>query len=244
MLFKTDSIFNKIPANLNQRQIFLLEGIRFCANSISLSFEKLYDEIFYISHNSLKEESSTIIFKEAWSQIDTTYRLTNLIKSFAGNSDLSKVKPGGNFEYLLKAKPFRNSFQHIDERIDEILLELNAPIWGNISWLKTENKDLVKSFVISAGHPRDDFENKIINPLELHLIDIVDFITIESVQKKFQEPILSINLSELYRRTKLVIEKISSDLESQFVSLTQMEILTQDVLICVDMEYVDNLPAE
>ena len=242
MLINKDSIFNKIPANLDQRQIFLLEGIRFCANSITLSFEKLYDEISYISENNLRDESSVTIFKEAWNQIDMTYRLTNFIKSFAGNFDQSKVKPGGNFEYLLKTKPFRNSFQHIDERIDEVLLGLNAPIWGNISWLKTINSESIKSFVISAGHPRNDFENKIINPLDLHIIDIIDFITIEAVQKNSQEPISSINLSELYRRTELVIEKVASDLEPQFISLTQIEILPQDILICVDMEYVDNLP--
>lgn len=236
MLIDGNSIFNKIPVNLNQRQIFLMEGIRFCVNSISLSFERLLQEIKFISDNSLREESSHIIFKEAWSQIDTTYRLTNFIKAISSNWDDAKIKPGGNFEYLLKTKPFRNSFQHIDERIDEILLNLNAPIWGNISWLKFVDEKHIKSFVVSAGHPRDDFNNKLINPLGLEIHDKIDHITIEAVQKNSTEPISSINLSELYRRTVLIVNKLNVDLEAQFQTQLPNVILPQDILICVDME--------
>ena len=239
MLINKESIFNKIPIHLDQRQVFLIEGIRFCVNSISLSFEKLLSEIESISSNGLRNESSVIIFKEAWSQIDTTYRLTNFIKAISTNWDESKVKPGGNFEYLMKTKPFRNSFQHIDERIDEYLLTLNAPIWGNISWLKMINQDSLQAFVISAGHPRNDFNNKIPNPLGLEFKSHIDHITIEAVQKNSNEPISSINLSELYRRTEILVQKMNKDLEHQLSSQLANGILTQDFMITVDMVVED-----
>ena len=239
MLINKESIFNTIPINVNQRQVFLIEGIRFCVNSISLSFEKLFSEIEFISSNGIREESSVIIFKEAWNQIDTTYRLTNFIKAISTTWDESKIKPGGNFEYLMKTKPFRNSFQHIDERIDEYLLTLNAPIWGNISWLKMINQDSVQAFVISAGHPRNDFNNKLQNPLGLEFKSHIDHISIEAVQKNKDEPISNINLSELYRRTEIIVQKMNKDLEQQLSSQLINVILLQDFLITADMALED-----
>lgn len=239
MLINKESIFNKIPTNLDQRQIFLIEGIRFCVNSISLSFEKLSNEIEFISSNGLRDESSVIVFKEAWSQIDSTYRLTNFIRAISKNWDESKIKPGGNFEYLMQTKPFRNSFQHIDERIDEYLLTLNAPIWGNISWLKMITQDTLQAFVISAGHPRNDFNNKIQNPLGLEFKSHIDHISIEAVQKNKNEPISSINLSELYRRTEILVQKMNNDLEQQLSSQLFNGILPQDFMITVDMALED-----
>ena len=195
--------------------------------------------IEFISSNGLRDESSVIIFKEAWNQIDTTYRLTNFVRSISANWDETKIKPGGSFEYLMKTKPFRNSFQHIDERIDEYLLTLNAPIWGNISWLKIIDKDSLQAFVISAGHPRNDFNNKIPNPIGLEFKSNIDHITIEAVQKNSSEPISIINLSELYRQTEILVQKMTKDLEQQLSSQLTNGILMQDFMITADMMLED-----
>ncbi len=66
-----------------------MEGIRYCANSIFLSYSTLYNELDYISINSFRDQSCTIIFKEAWNQIDSTYRLTNLLSAmYSYNGDI------------------------------------------------------------------------------------------------------------------------------------------------------------
>ena len=141
----------------------------------------------------------------------------------------------------MKSKPFRNSFQHIDERIDEYLLSLNAPIWGNISWLKVLSQNSLKAFVISAGHPRNDFDNKIINPIGMDIKGPIDHITIEAVQKNSNEPISSVNLSEMYRRTIILVKKMNDDLEMQLTPQLANGIIPQDFLICVDMLLEDEI---
>lgn len=241
MLIGKDSILNKIPPNLEQRQIFLLEGIRYCGNSIFISFLTLKKELEYVSNNSLRSQSCSIIFKEAWSQIDSTHRLTNLLSALYSYDPENEKASGDDFEYLLQVKPFRHTFQHLDERIDELLLELNAPVWGNISWANFLNKEQCKAFVLSAGHPRNNFESRIVNPAGQTIQGPIDLITIEAVQKDINEKIARINLSELYRRTEKVIKKIEEQTEEQISEYKKEGLvdgnLGQDLLVCVNMKF-------
>jgi len=237
MLITKDSILNKIPVNLDQRQVFLLEGIKYCANSISLSYISLFNEIEYISSNSLREHSCSLIFKEAWNQIDSTYRLTNLLSAISNKNPNQPAKQGENFEFLLQTKSFRNTFQHLDERIDELMLELNAPVWGNISWVKVINQTTVKSYVLSAGQPRNNFASGIINPAGKELRTPIDLITIEAIQKKANEPVSIINLTELYSRTEFLIKKLSEELEPQLSPFLDSGVLPQEMMITLDIEF-------
>jgi hypothetical protein len=237
MLIPKNSIFNTVPKNLNQRQVFLLEGIRYCANSISFSYWAMYNEIIYISNNNPRENSYYLVFKEAWNLIDSTYRLTNLITAVSEQSPDKNVKKGENFEFLLQTKSFRNTFQHLDERIEEQILKLNAPVWGTISWLKFVNPNLVKSFVLGAGHPRDKFPFRISNPAGQKLRVPIDKITIEAIQRNASEPISSLDLTELFHRTEIIIKKMDQDLEKQWRPQLVHGALPQDLMFCFDIEF-------
>lgn len=230
-----DSIFFNIPRNLDKKQAFLLEGIRICFNSIFVSHFTLRDELEYISVNPKRKHSHTLIFKEAWQQIDITHRLCNLILSFGIYNEEDII-------YLKEVKPFRNTFQHIDERIDEFISELNAPLWGNISWLRIndgKNVNSINSYVLTAGHPGKDFKTTIINPAGKTFKGTLDFITLESVKKNENEKIVAIDLSNLYRRTESLIEKLELEVKNQIDELRkdilQEEILAQDIFACVKL---------
>ena len=214
---------------MNQKQIFLLEGIRYCANSISISYDTLSTELDLVSSHHGTEFSFDLIFKEAWSQIDTTYRLTNLLKAIYKTD--SRFIEKDDFKFLAKTKPFRNSFQHLDERIDGILLKLNQPVWGTLSWLKIIDKSSVNSYILSAGHPRKDFKSRAINPMGLTVTPPIDKITIEAVQRDENDPVIRIELSELYKRTKNLIGKLEESLEEKLSPHLTNGILPQDMLM-------------
>ena len=238
-MIKRDSFFLNIPKNIDKRQIFLLEGIRFCFESIFLNYLTLQNELEYISTNPLREQSHALIFKEAWQQIDTTHRLTNLISSLALYNEDNKNKKDSDFEFLKEVKPFRNTFQHLDERIDEFMLDLNAPLWGSISWLMVKDDNHINSFILSIGHPREDFESQIINPAGKIIEHKIDRITLESIQKNKNDTIVKIDLSSLYSKTERLIKQLELQFKDQIIELTDQldkEILLQDTLLCLEFK--------
>ena len=233
-MISKDSIFYKIPSNLDQRQIFLLEGIRYCFNSISISHSVLIEKLDQISDKRIDDFSFPLVFKEAWSQIDTTNRLVNLLKAIYHQDKDFPNHP--DLLFLSQTRQFRNSFQHLDERIDEILLKLNAPVWGNISWLKIIDENNVLSCILSAGHPRKDFNSRVINPVGLEVIPPIDKITVEAIQNNSNDPVIRIELSELFRRTTTIISKLEKTLEEKLIPYISNGTLPQDILIALIIE--------
>jgi hypothetical protein len=234
IMISKDSIFYKIPSNLDQKQIFLIEGIRYCYNSICISYSTLIEKLDQISDRQIDDFSFPIVFKEAWSQIDTTNRLLGFLKAiYHQDSNFTKHE---DYIFLSQTRPFRNTFQHLDERIDGILLKLNAPVWGNISWLKIIDEKNLLSCLLCAGHPRKDFNSRGINPMGLVVRPPIDKITIEAVQSNINEPVIRIELSELFNRTKTIISKLEMSLEKKILPHISNGILPQDILIALIIE--------
>lgn len=235
MITKESSFF-KLPKNLNEKQIFLIEGIRLCFNSISLSHKTLFNELVYISNNNLRKESHTLIFKEAWQQIDISHRLYNLLLSFGFHTTNDLV-------FLKQVKSLRNTFQHIDERIDEFLSEVSAPLWGNITWVRVNDESSmssINSYVLTAGHARHNSSVTLINPAGKIFREKLDFITLESVQKNAADKIVTIDLSTLFRTTENLIKELEIELAKQMDDqygdkLTAENVVAQDIFACVNM---------
>ena len=237
LLVSKESILNRIPVNLAQRQVFLLEGIRYCANSISLSYEQLYGELEKISSISDHTKPPYGVFykviSEAWTVIDWTHRLTVLLSSISTKSDPSAI--GENFAYLLKAREFRNTLQHIEERIDEHILSQNAPVWGTLAWIQYVKDDLRRTYVLMAGHPREGFMFRFNNPLAFSLATPIDHITLDAVVKRPTYQIESLDLSELLSRIKTIIRNLESHLETQFAAHEGLGVFPQDFFLSLDV---------
>jgi hypothetical protein len=247
MIISKESPLRKIPVNLDTRQVFIFEGIRYCADMISLGFQILHNELVTVSaEEKLNDHSCTLIFKEAWGMIDTTHRLLKLMalcvdsEEEGGDTEIVENSPADHYRFLKNSiRNARNTFQHLDERIDELLIPMNAPVWGNMSWLKIENKDLIKSFVLCSGHPREQYESTIINPAGLKFKAAIDRITIEIVQKSAPNNIMRIELDDLVYRVERLIQSIESQLEAQIKAYKNQGIddgtYAQDILITVRM---------
>src|SRR5579872_5451282 len=112
-MISKDSVLFKIPQELNPRQASLIEGIRFLAISVFISYDALCSALLSISNEGPKEyDLISFVLKEAWSIIDSTFRLGNLITTFfPNNKDLSDWD---ELIYILnKTRQFRNAFQHL-----------------------------------------------------------------------------------------------------------------------------------
>jgi hypothetical protein len=242
-LITENSILNKIPINVDKKQVFFIEGIRYCANSISMRYENMRVEIEKLSllenKESLQEESCYKAFYNAWNMIDWTYRLTVLLGSLSKEN--SKGPKGENFTFLQKTKGFRNTLHHLDERIDEKILSLNAPVWGTITWVQFLNENLGRSFVLVAGHMREEFLFRFNNPLAFTYASVIDHIKLDAVIKGAEKKptsfhIESIDLSELFQRTQTIIKKLETEINKQVEPHLQNGILNRFYILSIDFQ--------
>ena len=232
MLIDFDSVLFKIPTNVDKKLNYLLDGIRYCANSIFLSNYSLKENLKIISHdytvnNTVNNLLFYSVYKEAWSMIDSTYRLRNFLSPFNFSEDINLTE---NYNYLLKTKPFRNTFEHMDERIDEINIKYDVSLWGNISWIKCVDKINSDLFIISSGHFQGGGIPRISVPESNLNIGEIGNITIESIQKKAGDHIVSLDLSELYVRTESILQQFTHRLEKQFAQQLTNQNLPPDFI--------------
>lgn len=207
-----NSFFLNIPINLEIRQIFIFEGIRICAQSIHLAHIALLNELLAVSTNNKRENSFSIIFKEAWFMIDASHRLFKLISQLPENENAVE---DNDLASLASLRLIRNTFHHVDEKIDEFMVEMNAPIWGSLTWLWGIDDDNINSFSLTLGCPRENFEYRVCNPHGVIMKQRLDVIILESVKKDKADKAIIINLSDLYNNVVNIIKKLDSSLKNQ-----------------------------
>jgi hypothetical protein len=125
------SILYSIPPNIESKQLQTLDCIRLTCELIDFNYSAFLNEVERITNYiATKESDKNIIplFNYGWSIIDNVQRLIKLIKSFPSTTELNSLKL---IEHIDK---FRNTFQHMDKRIDECLFEQGMPFYGVITW--------------------------------------------------------------------------------------------------------------
>jgi hypothetical protein len=244
MLIASGSALTKIPKDLDRRQVFLLEGIVQCAASLDFSMAILVNELEMLSHDKPKEGSENsifdrgyLIFKEAWNFIDTCTRLASLLEMIS----IPSPDPKPILENLQKAKGFRNTYQHLDERIEEFMVDANTPVWGGLNWLVIKDYGC-KIYSYIYGGRRYGTHSHLINPAGLTIHPPIDHITLEAVQRNEGLSLSTINLSELYQSAGILIEKLEKETEKKVLELKLEEFWDRGTLI--SLEFVVESPKE
>lgn len=219
VIIKKDSIFHKIPVELDTKQVHILEAIRYSVNMIGLAYSDLTKILLEIGG---KEEPSTTefysVFKETWSIIDGVTRLENLLSLIAIEGEIEKLEdPSVSIELDIfsKAREFRNTFQHLDERITEVIVPHNRTVWGVLHWLHALDEKNFHSYTLIPGHVRSKYSIDKPNNLGELFEPPIDKIILESVNRSKTQPIININISDLHRDVKSIANKMEKQLESQ-----------------------------
>ena len=120
---------------------------------------------------------------------------------------------------ILFVNGFRNTFQHIDERIEECLLELDMPFYGMISWeINLGQENTIHKFFalsglyISRGKLQYRIEKKEIPENKLNDITLQTFV------KKGRKPNAEfkkaeINIIKFVDKINLIVSKFERHLE-------------------------------
>lgn len=218
MLISDDSPLRRLPSEMNQKQKLYLDGIRFSIEIIDLAYLRL-KQILYNLSNNIKYNSKIdhLIFvsaiHDAWSLIDSVYRLRGLLQRCPG---IKKKSP----EMILFDKntrdvePFRHFFQHLNTQINE-LIKLNLPVWGVITWIAVLDplSNSAYSCAIIAGTIFNNQCSQIINPAGKSFGIPIDLITLTAGGH-------SLCLSKIFDEINKLTKSLENELTKHFKELS------------------------
>lgn len=197
-----------LPQEIGCKDILIFDSLRFTCEIIEHSYKQLMSKVLEISHGTSKEKNLPSIFGYAWSIIDQAVRLSNICKK------LPWEKPNEIVGHLHYLKDYRHTYQHLDERIEESLLENKIPFYGIITWIHklpdNENFNLIQ--LISGNWIAGKAGEQIIPEINKDSPEIID-LCIHTVNRKGE--VIFTNIEDIIEDVK----KLVTEIENRFNNL-------------------------
>jgi len=152
-MFRIDpaSPIRKVPCPVSERQLVVLDGIRFSADMAGIAIDRLWRKLSEI--DVAHDASSTDIAEaalDAWSIVDAAHRIVDLVACLPGLQ-------GAPWQRILRdrlkdALDLRDCWQHQDAEAIAVV-ERRDQAWGALAWAQhTGARPTGRWFLISAGH--------------------------------------------------------------------------------------------
>lgn len=130
-----DSPLRNPPDSLPPNQKVAIDGLRYAADMVALSADRLYSALSEISEAPREQPSPAgsfaRCFSDAWSVVDNLWRLNLLVLRAPGLKRTPEIKI--HLRALRAVEPFRHEFQHLDERIVRCAQQ-RLPLLGTLTW--------------------------------------------------------------------------------------------------------------
>jgi len=205
------------PKNLHPKQVIAFNAITFSIDICQIAFEELIKELVQFS-DSPKSSGNIFpkIFSNVWTIINNSTIFRNLICS---HFDILENNP--NLEEFNNAKKIRNSNQHIDERISEILTLKDLPIYGSLSWYRNiKNTNKIQQFFLYSGTftHQNNVGGEIIVPKDKKTDREIDELIFRCVTKQNRNsfPEITISLYKIMEDLKIWIDHFETQIVEQF----------------------------
>lgn len=227
------SYFRSPPTNLTPEQVLVFNGIRYSLDICDLCYDRMKKNLFDLSYSEANQiPSFPSIFSDVWSIINNATIFYNIVTR---HFDIKKNDL--IFEKIQGIEFLRHSNQHIDERIDEILLERELPIYGSLSWYAQlePNSPEGKIMMINSGtithrkstktdctNPSDKINDEKINDIKLSMVVKIN-------KSTFERKI--INLNELMKGLGSIIEFFEKQMKRQLEEYEPLERHISDLII-------------
>jgi hypothetical protein len=225
-LINKNSILKSLPKEIRFEQYLILDAIRFTTEIIQINYDELLYGLEEISFG--REKNIPKLFNCAWNIIDNIQRLNEIYKKFPQQTELTLFKD------ISEIKFFRHSYQHLEDRIKEIIIDKRLPVFGAIKWAVNDNKKPFSCLAISGKFYGK--ETEIINPADITDNALISKITlITTVRQEKQTIEKEIVISDLIKSLHDNIRKLEDGL---LLSLTNMGLSPQNPEISTDLVIV------
>lgn len=134
MLLSEKSYIKNPSIIFNKELVVLLNAIRYSVEICELSYLRLTGLLSKITdkkEKNIDDYEFSEIYSEAWSIINNSVILRKLL-----NAHFEIDMKDTILTEINKAVQLRDSYQHIDERIKQVLAEKDFPVFGTLSWFK------------------------------------------------------------------------------------------------------------
>lgn len=126
---------------MDPRQIVFFNAIRYSCDICEISYNRLVNNLSVLTQKKgINSDDFPNVYSDIWSIINNAAIFKKMI-----TSEFHPIPVNTNFSEIIKAINLRDSYQHLDERLDEIHLN-EFPAYGSISWVKKllpSNKSII-----------------------------------------------------------------------------------------------------
>lgn len=203
MLIKENSILRTLPI-MPEKDLLILDSIRFSADMIQHCFDQLEVIIINLSESTSKKDVPNL-FLYAWNIIDHVQRMLKLLTNLQSRSNHDRVR-----KIIESIRLPRNTYQHLDERVDKVLINQKSPFFGRLKWCYSYTDGSFVDIIAISGIYYS--ESNTFRFGEFSKVNKIQNIILETVDRN-QE--IEINLSLLKIDCAKIISLIEEDLLKQ-----------------------------
>ena len=241
MIFDDKSPFRRLPAGLPREQILFLDGIRYSVEITALAYGRLWANTAAMTKAMADQigvqdpNSYTAALSDAWTMIDSTYRLRELIWDMPGLAKKQRSVELRKFRgSTTSIEDLRHKVQHLKGEI-RALAGTDQPVWGILSWVSLfeEQPDIVRHCRLAAGTlspyfgPPTKLEKMLLTPP-------VDRLELTAHQ-------ISVSLTDTYKAVERVARALEEALQEAFKTLPkETQPAGGDILACLELKLGTN----
>lgn len=232
MTISPTSYLRTPPKRLTPKQVLIFNGIRYSIDICDFAFDRLTKNLYKFSFsqdNSIP--AFPVVFSDVWTIINNATIFYNIVTRLFG---IDKDDP--IFEKIKGIEFLRHSQQHIDERIDEVLLEKELPIYGSLSWYAQKEPDSMEGKIITLDSGTITHRQSIKAPTVNQVgrvndktINDIDFSMVVKINKHYE--VKTIKLNELMTDLAAIINHFEGQLTDQLKEHEPMDRHINDLII-------------
>lgn len=233
MIISDDSPLRRLPDSLDRKQALFFDGIRFSVQMADLAYLRLRETALRLTGNDdgpiADGQLIVSAFLDAWSIIDSVYRLRGLISQTPGIKQ--NVPPLQLFmRRTTDVEDLRHAIQHLNSELHKKGDEA-WPVWGTLNWFTIMDQESFKGgicFLVAGTVKRG----------EIAMDKVGKFIP---MGKSSDHPVVNINLmtsgyvislTELLECVENIISPLERELTEQFDDLPHS---ASDLIIRMDV---------
>jgi len=199
------SILRRLPSNLNERDVVILDAVRYSLEMVDIAHRRLLQAALGASAREVDSYNrvGAALLIDAWSIVDSINRLVLLLGC------LRKAKRHPTVQILTRAAEtatqLRNGAQHLDNEINT-LVQSQRPAWGSLSWLFMPEAAPRGTIVIFVSGTIRTMEQPLVNPIGKNIRFPIDLITLTAHGA-------SLCLSDVMRTLPSVVQTLEQSIE-------------------------------
>jgi hypothetical protein len=234
MIVKKDSPIYKIPKEVSPKEILLLEGIRYSANMALVSYGRLRTLLHELSIEERPFDYWYCALNDAWGVIDSANRFYKLTNKLIPNLELPIKIEYNNFKKL------RDSFHHLEERIEEKQTKEHFPLFGVLTWTYF-NPDVsendAKIIVFAPGIQQGEKEFQISKPFGKDFRIPIDHIYLTASERALKSSPVKVEIVNIIASIESSVKKIEEILNQGYLVLKNKdEIFPTDAIMKMNID--------